>query len=225
VAAAMHDWPHWLWYELFYWASRVFFTFAFSLREEGRRNVPPKGPVLLIANHQSFVDPLLVGLAARRHLCQLARKTLYKHRLFGAFLHTVNTVPVDQHGFAKEGLQRILERLQEGEAVVVYPEGERTWTGAVQPLKPGIHLLIKRAGVPIVPVGIAGAYEALPRTRKWPILSPLLLPATGTGLAVVVGKPILPERFLDVPREFVLQELFEELKVVQQRAERIRRKS
>jgi 1-acyl-sn-glycerol-3-phosphate acyltransferase len=134
-------------------------------------------------------------------------------------------VPVDQEGVAKEGMKTILEQLKAGRAVLVFPEGERTSTGELQPLKPGIYLLIKRITAPIVPIGIAGAFDAWPRTRKWPKLSPLFLPPTGADIAVCVGKPIPAERYRDMPRDQVLAELHEELKRVTTRAQQMRRKS
>jgi 1-acyl-sn-glycerol-3-phosphate acyltransferase len=199
-------------------------TLGFSYRFEGRRNVPRTGPALLLSNHESFFDPLIVGSAARRHLCFLARKTLFRNKYFGALISRVNAVPVDQEGIAKEGLKAILERLKAGEAVLVFPEGERTWTGEVQPLKPGVLLLIKRTSAPIVPVGLAGAFQALPRTRKWPKFSPLCLPPTGSDIAVSIGQPIPAERYRDMPRDEVLAELFGELKRAKARAQRLRRK-
>ncbi len=133
-------------------------------------------------------------------------------------------MPVDQEGIAKEGLKAILERLKAGEAVLVFPEGNRTPNGEVQPLKAGILLLLKRLDAPIVPVGIAGAFDALPRWRNWPKLSPLFLPPTGAAIAVAIGKPIPARHYRDMPREQVLAELHAELQRVKERAERLRRK-
>ena len=185
----MRDKPSWLLYELGFWLWRILLTWAFGYRYEGSRNVPASGPVLLLANHQSFLDPPIVGCAIRRRLCFLARKTLFRG-LFGRLIRRLNAVPVDQEGVAKEGLKTILEVLKAGQAVLVFPEGERTHTGEVQPLKPGILLLIKHIEAPIVLVGIAGAFDALPRTRNWPKLSPFFLPPTGADLAVSIQKPI-----------------------------------
>jgi 1-acyl-sn-glycerol-3-phosphate acyltransferase len=221
----MQGWLPYLWYETAYWIMMAGYTLGFGLRSEGSRNVPRRGPALLIANHQSFLDPIAVGLAARRHLCYLARKTLFRNHLFGDLLRSFNVVPVDQEGVAKEGLKTVLEQLQAGQAVLIFPEGERTRTGQMQPLKPGIQLLIKRARAPIVPVGVAGAYQAFPRTQKLPRLSPPFLPANGANLAVAVGRPLPAERFADLPREQLLKELFGELQKVQRRAECLRRKA
>ncbi len=220
----MRNESSWLLYEIGYWMSRAALLWGFNYRYEGGQNVPPNGPALLLANHQSFLDPSIAGCAFRRHLCFLARKTLFRNRYFGALIHRLNAVPVDQEGVAKEGLKTILEQLQAGQAVLVFPEGERTSTGAIQPLKPGILLIIKRIAAPIVPIGIAGAFDALPRTRHWPKLSPFFLPSTGADIAVSIGQPITAERYRDMPREQVLIELREELMRAKERAERLRRR-
>jgi 1-acyl-sn-glycerol-3-phosphate acyltransferase len=200
-------------------------TLAFSYRDAGSRNLPPRGPALLIANHQSYIDPLLVGLAARRHLTFLARKTLFRNRLFGAFLRSVNCVPVDQEGVAKEGLKTAVEKLQAGQAVLIFPEGERSWKGPMQPFKPGIQLLIKRAPAPVVPVGIAGAFEAYRRTATLPTLSPLFLPPRRKGtLAVSIGRPLNPKLLLNLARGELLATLFDAIRAEQIKAERLRLK-
>ncbi len=214
-----------LWYEFCSQATMAGFTLASSLRTVGAENVPARGPALLVANHQSFLDPVLVGLAARRHLCYLARKTLFRHWLFRLLIESLGAVPIDQEGIGKEGIRIVLDQLKQGRAVLVFPEGERTMTGAMQPLKPGIQLLIKRTAVPIVPVGIAGAYQALPRWRHTLHLAPLFLPASDAAIAVAVGKPLDGRRFASLPREEVLTELFGEIKKMHDQAERLRRKS
>ncbi len=220
----MQGWRSYLLYEGSYWALQALATLGLSFRFEGRQNVPRRGPALMVANHESYLDPLLVGLAAPRQIGYLARKTLFKNRFFGAYLRAVHVFPVDQEGVAKEGLKTVLELLKAGEVVLIFPEGERTWDGAMQPLKPGVQLLIKRAQVPVIPVGVAGAFEALPRTRKLPHLSPLFLPATGAAVAVSIGKPQPAARYADLPREQLLVELGREIAVLRERAKRLRRK-
>jgi 1-acyl-sn-glycerol-3-phosphate acyltransferase len=213
-----------LWYDLYYWLYKATATLAFSYRSEGGDRIPRRGPALLVANHESFLDPLLVGMSTGRRLRYLARKTLFKHPLLGAYLSSVGCVPVDQKGVAKEGLKASLDLLHAGEAVLVFPEGERTWTGKMQPLKPGVHLLIERSQAPVIPVGVAGAYQVLPRTSSRPKFCPLLRPAPCGGVAVSVGRPLPAERLRDMPREQLLQELFQAIGAARHRAERLRRK-
>ncbi len=212
------------WYRLNFWVQGATLSLGFSLRTEGMRHVPRTGPAVLIANHQSFLDPSLVGVAARRRLCYLARKSLFKHRPVAWFIRSLNAVPVDQEGVGIEGLRLLLQKLREGEAVMVFPEGTRTPTGAIQPLMPGIHLLVKRAPAPIIPVGIAGAFEAWPNTRLLPIPAPLFFPAGPGTLAVAVGPPLDGRRLAGLPREQVLKELSEALQRMHDRAEQLRRK-
>jgi 1-acyl-sn-glycerol-3-phosphate acyltransferase len=212
------------WHHSLYAFYHALFTLGFSFRSRGDRNMPFEGPVLLLANHQSFLDPLIVGLCARRPLIYLARKTLFKNPLFAALIRSLNAVPIDQEGIGKDGIRTILEQLQLGRAVVVFPEGERTPDGRMLPLKPGIHLLIKRTQAPIVPVGIAGAFDAWPRRRAYPIPAPLAWPAGAGTIAVSMGEPIDGRHYADMPRAPALQELFDRIHAEQQLAEKLRRR-
>jgi 1-acyl-sn-glycerol-3-phosphate acyltransferase len=220
----MRDWLAYLFYDAIYWVSMAVMTLGFSLRTKGRQRVPRTGPALLIANHQSFLDPILVGLCSRRHLCFLARQTLFRKPAAAWFIGALGAVPIHHEGVGKEGIRIILDQLKAGRAVVVFPEGTRTEDGALQELRPGIYLLIKRAQAPIVPIGIAGAFQAMPYWRSTPTLAPLFLPAVKTSLAVAVGRPLEAGRFAAMSRERALAELFGELKKVGANAERLRRK-
>jgi len=220
----MPGWLGSLWYEACFWSSFTALTLGWSLRIRGRQNIPRTGPVLLIANHQSTLDPVLIGLAAPRHLSYLARKTLFRNRAFAWLIRSLNAVPIDQDGVGKEGLQTVLKLLQQGRAVLVFPEGSRTETGKIDALKPGIHLLIKRVQAPIVPIGIAGAFEAMPRGQHYAVPAPLFLPAGRSALAVSVGRAIDGRRYADMPRPQVLAELFALLQCEYDKAERLRRK-
>lgn len=213
-----------LWYDMVYLTGMAGFTLGFSFRYEGSRHVPTNGPALLIANHQSFLDPWIAGLAAGRRLVFLARKTLFRNRLFGAVLRSLNAVPIDQEGVGKEGIRTVAAQLEMGKAAIVFPEGTRTPDGKLQELRPGIHLLIRKTRAPIIPIGIAGAYAAYPIWRKYPIFAPLFLPATERTIAVSVGPPLSGERFADLPRDQAMAELYNELQVAHARAEKLRRK-
>jgi len=112
--------------------------------------------------------------------------------------------------------------LQFGQAVVVFPEGERTYDGKMQPLKPGIQLLIKRTQAPIIPVGIAGAFDALPRWRSLPTPAPLFWPGCRARIAVSIGAPLEARRYAQMSRQELLAELFAKMQLQWRRAERLR---
>jgi 1-acyl-sn-glycerol-3-phosphate acyltransferase len=212
------------WYDCVYWSSFTFFTFGFSYRRHGWNNIPADGPLLLLANHQSMFDPVLVGLASRRYLSYLARKNLFEQPVLAPLIRSLNAIPIDR-GLGKDGIQAVLDALRKGQAVLVFPEGERTHDGNVQPLKPGVSLLIKRLNCPIVPVGIAGAFAAWGRYRKLPRPSPLLLPPGSSTIAISVGKPIDPARYKRVERNEMMADLQNELLAQFKQAEKLRRRS
>jgi 1-acyl-sn-glycerol-3-phosphate acyltransferase len=212
-----------LWYDFFHVAGMTGFTLGFSLRLEGTRHVPETGPVLVIANHQSFVDPWIVGLAVKRHLTYLARKTLFRNPWFAAVIRSLNAVSIDQEGVGKEGIKTVIEQLQQGRAVLVFPEGSRTPDGLMHPLRPGIHLLIKRTRALVVPVGIAGAYHAWPIWRSYPIPAPLFLPPAPGTIAVAIGPPLDSQKLAVLERDEFGSELFAAIHKMQIRAEQLRR--
>ena len=213
-----------LWYHANRCVCAAGMTLGFSLRTEGMRHVPGSGPLLVIANHQSFFDPVLIAVAVRRPVGALARKTLFRNPAFAWLIRSFNAVPIDQEGIGIEGLRVAVEILRQGRALLVFPEGGRTPDGLIQTLKPGIHLLIKRSQVPVVPVGIAGAYDAWPCWRPYPIPAPLFLPATKRSIAVSIGCPLRPRYLASLTRDQVLSTLSEELQKAHERAQRLRRK-
>ncbi len=198
-------------------------VFSHSFRFEGARHIPRSGPVLLVGNHQSYLDIPLMGLACPRRIRFLARKTLFRVPLLREIMTFFGTVPVDNLGFSRAGLSGILEELKKGHAVLVYPEGERCWDGRLAPLKPGVTLLIREGRCPVVPIGIAGAYQAWPRQRSWMRFAPPFLPWNDARIAVSVGAPLDGARLAELPRSDVLRILSDRLRECIERAERWRR--
>ena len=210
-------------YDFTFWSSFTYFTFGFSLRRAGWKNMPTSGPVLVVSNHQSMFDPVLVGLSSRRYLAFLARSSLFKQRGLAPLIRLLGAVPIDRN-MGKDGIQAVRDALGRGRAVLMFPEGERTHTGEVQPLKAGVALLIKRVTCPIVPVGIAGCFAAWNRTMTWPRLSPLALPPGPSTMAVSVGRPIAPGRYAGKDRDWIVEDLHRELVAMHASAEELRRK-
>jgi 1-acyl-sn-glycerol-3-phosphate acyltransferase len=182
-----------------------------------------KGPLLLLSNHQSMFDPVLVGLSSRRYLSYLARKNLFEQPVLAPLIRSLNAIPIDRN-MGKDGIQAVLDALGCGQAVLVFPEGERTHDGTVQPLKAGASLLIKRVSCPIIPVGIAGTFGAWSRFMKWPRPAPLFLPPRPSTIAVSVGEPIDPARYATMKRDAMLADLHVALVAQHAAAERLRRK-
>lgn len=151
-------WIYWLGWMAFGAAFRS----LFGLRILGEENLITEGPVLVASNHQSFLDPPLIGNLYKDEMVYLARKTLFTG--VTRWLYTQwNAIPVDQDRPDMASLKTIIKRLKEGHRVLVFPEGERTYDGNLGEAAPGIGLIAVKSGVPIQPVRISGAREALPR--------------------------------------------------------------
>jgi 1-acyl-sn-glycerol-3-phosphate acyltransferase len=217
-------WASKVWYLFNFCLAYLIYTFGWSFKSRGSHRMPAAGPVLILSNHESFLDPVAVGLAVRRRINYLARKTLFHPPFFGNYLRSVGCVAVDQAGVAKEGLKASIELLKAGRALLIFPEGERAWDGVMQPFKQGILLILRRAPVTIVPVGVAGAYEAYPRKAKAPRFSPLFWPPNGATLACSVGRPIPPERYQKMEPDELLGFLFRAVKDEVDQAEKLRLK-
>src|SRR5262249_39024225 len=209
----------------FFAFSFCFVSSCFSLRFEGKQNVPRTGPLLIVANHQSWFDPFLVGLAMPRRIRFMARRTLFtEHRGLGAFLRALDIIPVNQEGFAREGLRLSRERIEAGDAILVFPEGARTWDGNMDRLMPGVTLLIRQTGADVLPVGIAGAWDAWPRWRWTPTMSPLFLPPNKATIAVSVGELINGKQLATMERGEILDVLSKEIHAMWEKAKKLRRK-
>lgn len=131
--------------------------------------VPATGPVLLVSNHVSVLDPPLVGGAAPRPLVFMAKEELFRIPLFGRLIRALNARPVRRDGSDMRALKAALAVLAEGHAILVFPEGTRGEEGGtLRDGKPGVGMLAVLSGAPVVPVFVSGSGAALPRGRTLP---------------------------------------------------------
>ncbi|RMG34553.1 MAG: 1-acyl-sn-glycerol-3-phosphate acyltransferase [Planctomycetota bacterium] len=174
--------PLWFWCQVLL---RIFFVGWLRYRAHGVRHVPGAGAALLVANHQSFLDPLLVGLPLARPVSYLARDSLFRVPIIGWILRHAYVIPISRERVGGEAFRRAVERLERGFLVGVFPEGTRTPDGRMRPFKPGFLAILRRAEVPVIPVGIAGAFDAFPRGSYRIAAAPV---------TVVFGEPITVSR-------------------------------
>lgn len=157
----------------------------FGFEVKGEENVPPEGGVLLASNHLSLADPPVVGVASPRELHYMAKRELFDIPIFRRLITTLNAFPISR-GYGREALERALDVLRRGKALLVFPEGTRSRDGRLGPPKPGVGMLAVRAGVPVVPVALSGTKHlgrCLLRKEK---------------LKVRFIRPLLPEDWKDI---------------------------
>jgi 1-acyl-sn-glycerol-3-phosphate acyltransferase len=147
----------------------------FDLKAYGVENIPKHGGVLIVANHQSFLDPVMLGVKIpRRPASFLAKSELFENRYFGALIRRLNAFPVRQGEGDVGAVRETIKRLQEGHLLTMFPEGGRCLDGKIAPMEKGVGLIVRRAGptVKVLPAAVCGSFKAwpvgqlLPRAHK-----------------------------------------------------------
>jgi 1-acyl-sn-glycerol-3-phosphate acyltransferase len=175
-------------YPLF-WIARGFLTLClvlkYRMRITGRDHVPREGGAVIAANHCSYLDPpVLAACSSRRIVRFMARDTLMSNRVARWFFPRVAIIPLDRTRGDLGALRKALASLKEGKVIGLFPEGTRSPDGKLQQAKGGIGFLLAKAEVPVVPVHIAGTYEAFPKGAK--TFGP-------SRIRVRLGSPIHPD--------------------------------
>jgi 1-acyl-sn-glycerol-3-phosphate acyltransferase len=186
---------------------RVSTSTLFDLKVYGRKNVPDEGGALMISNHQSYLDPAILGAQLGRPMSYLAKSELWKNPVFGWLITRLYAFPVRQGAGDKGAIEETIRRLHEGHLLNIYPEGSRTPDGEMLPIQRGVALVIRKAKVPVVPAVIDGSFAAWPKGSVLPSPHPV---------RILIGKPVRmdhmkgPEILAEIDRMF--REMLAELR-------------
>ena len=177
-----HDFGFWTDQLPYRWSHRIT-NFAFKvlgkLESHGNENIPRQGGILILCNHQSYLDPFIVGSAANRELHFMARHDSFEMPLIGPLIAAHNAYPVRRATADRAALRRTISLLKSGKVVLIFPEGTRSVDGTLGKAHGGVSFIAHNAGVPAIPAYVRG--NILPRNAKW------IHPAQ---LTVTFGTPI-----------------------------------
>jgi 1-acyl-sn-glycerol-3-phosphate acyltransferase len=134
----------------------------------GRGNLPRRGAMILAPNHLSNIDPVLVAYAALRPLAFMAKKELFAIPALGSLMRFANAFPVERGSSDRAALRLAETQLNAGHPLVIFPEGECSQSGTLQPLLPGVALLALKCQVPVIPVGIVNSNQLMPYSNVVP---------------------------------------------------------
>lgn len=174
-----------VWYQ--FWKNFVLVVglLAFRMKIEGRSHEPRHGPVIVAGNHASAIDPPLVGSVLRRRAAYMAKEELFSIPVLGAWLRSVGVFPVKRGAPDRRAIRRSLQVLEQGDVLVMFPEGTRSEDGRLRDAEPGAALIALRTGAPVLPVAVIGSHRTLPKNAKWPRF---------TRVVVRIGPPLAVPR-------------------------------
>lgn len=156
-------------YRVSHFLVRNFFRLFFGLRFHGQENLRFRENFILASNHISYLDPLVAGCALNREVSFIAKKELFRNRLFAWLIRTYNAIPVDRDEINRKTLKMIIDKLKRGESILMFPEGTRSRNGNLGSFKGGLGFICLNTGVSVVPVFITGTdapFECILRKKR-----------------------------------------------------------
>jgi 1-acyl-sn-glycerol-3-phosphate acyltransferase len=146
----------------------LFCRIAFRITFQGQENVPQRGACLIVPNHITFADPIWITIPLRRRIYYMAWDRPFRIPVLGFLMRIFGAFPVRLDAVDASAQREAIDLLEQGKALVIFPEGGRTRTGDLMQFKPGAFRLALTLGVPIIPVAISGAFEIWPASRLLP---------------------------------------------------------
>ena len=141
---------------MFYWIVRRIMRFILSVfgrwQVIGRENIPAEGPVVVVSNHLSYWDPIIIGCALERKVHFMAKAELFSYPGLSAIVRGLGAFPIKRGQSDRNALRTAIHFLQSGEILGIFPEGTRSKTGELMAFKPGITMLAYKGQSPILPV-------------------------------------------------------------------------
>jgi 1-acyl-sn-glycerol-3-phosphate acyltransferase len=192
-----------------YWLMKVVLTpilrIVYRVKVEGKEHVPTRGPVILAANHRSFLDSIFLPLVIRRRVTYVAKAEYFDDPKTAWFFRSVGQIPIRREGgSASEGaLAAATDVLESGGVFGIYPEGTRTRDGLTHRGHTGVARLAMRTGAPVIPVGLVGTDECQPTDKK--------LPRLFRTVEVRFGRPVAGEHYAHHDERLALRQLTDEL--------------
>ena len=157
---------------MFYWFVKAIFhpfvSLYLGLTREGLEHLPRHGPAIVICNHASYIDPILLGSASPRPIHFIVLQWMYDLLPLRWFYWGMGTIPVRGEGQDSKGVKRALKVLSRGRVVGIFPEGTRSADGEIGDGRPGAAMIAALSGAPVIPAYIDGAHESLPVGGRFP---------------------------------------------------------
>ena len=147
-----------MFYWLIYWIVRICFSLYFRIEVAGIEKIPRQGPLLILVNHLTLLDPPMAAVVMPRPVYFMAKVELFSYPGLGRLITHLHAFPVHRGRADRRAIRTSLRILEQGEALMIFPEGHRSETGELQEARAGAVYLAQKSGSPCVAVGISGRY-------------------------------------------------------------------
>lgn len=189
-------------YRFLHLLARFVLALFFRWEVRGRENIPLEGPLIVVSNHMSHADPIVVGGALTRPVYFMAKEDLFKKPFLRWLITNINAFPVKRGSADRGAIKRGMEILKEGKVLGIFPEGGRRDDPRVEEAKQGAAFLAAKTGAPIVPIAVSGTNRVLPRGSFLPRLA---------KIRVNIGQPIRFVQEEEVSRKQALSRFSEKI--------------
>ncbi|WP_300450448.1 MFS transporter [Accumulibacter sp.] len=170
---------------------------VYRLQQKGLQNIPEEGAAVLICNHVSFVDPLVIAAASRRPIRFVMDHRIYRRPLISVVFRHMHAIPIapakEDPAMMEAAFEEVARALAAGELVAIFPEGRITDTGELYPFRPGVQRIVTRTPVPVIPMALQGLWGSFFSRKDGPAMSKPLRRGMFSQIALTVGAPVTPE--------------------------------
>jgi 1-acyl-sn-glycerol-3-phosphate acyltransferase len=171
---------------------------VYRLEKSGLENIPDEGPAVLVCNHVSFVDALIVAAACRRPVRFVMDHSIFRIPVLSFVFRTGRAIPIaparDNPELLEKAYDEIARALEQGDIVCIFPEGRITDTGEIYPFRSGIKRIIDRTPVPVVPLALRGLWGSFFSRKDGPAMSKPSRLRLFSRIALAVDQPVPPQR-------------------------------
>jgi 1-acyl-sn-glycerol-3-phosphate acyltransferase len=169
----------------------------YRLDKQGLENIPEEGPAVLVCNHVSFVDPLVILAASPRPIRFVMDHRIFKTPIVSFVFRTGKAIPIapakEDERLLNAAYEAVAEALAQGELVGIFPEGRITDTGEMYPFRTGVQRIVERTPVPVVPLALKGLWGSFFSRRDGPAMTKPFRRGTFSRIALEAGPAFTPE--------------------------------